>query len=516
MPFVQAKCSNCDGILSVDDSLEAAVCPFCNTPYIVEKAINNYSVSNAFNVGSGAIINVIGNQNSDFKITAGKLWDYVGAATDVVIPDTVKEISCAVFVSMLTNEGKKITSVVIPESVKRIEKETFLNCTELKTVNLPNGLEYIGEGAFSGCKKLKEIRIPSKVTEIGPKAFYKCKELNTVILQEGIHKIEDEAFYQCESLKEIDIPSSIDQIGYQTFSGCKSLAKISLSNGISKIEYGAFENCSSLKEIKLPNSLKTMEDAAFRFCTALETVELGNGIEILDREVFFGCCSLKKIIIPSGIKYLMGGAFANCTSLNEVTLSEGLKIIGAIRMPESDWRLQSYESGIRSLDPEDKQPGVFQNIAIKEITIPSSVENIGTGAFADCTSLENITIINKNVEIGSCAFRGCKVKPDVSRQQENNKVNNQGKDGCYIATSVYGSYDCPQVWTLRRYRDYSLYSSFVGRIFIKCYYATSPTLVKYFGDNRLFKRFWQKCLDIFVSNLRHKGYENTPYSDRDY
>ena len=30
------------------------------------------------------------------------------------------------------------------------------------------------------------------------------------------------------------------------------------------------------------------------------------------------------------------------------------------------------------------------------------------------------------------------------------------KSGCYIATAVYGSYDCPQVWTLRRYRDYTL------------------------------------------------------------
>ena len=30
------------------------------------------------------------------------------------------------------------------------------------------------------------------------------------------------------------------------------------------------------------------------------------------------------------------------------------------------------------------------------------------------------------------------------------------KKGCYIATSIYGSYDCLEVWTLRRYRDYKL------------------------------------------------------------
>lgn len=42
MPFVEAKCTNCGASLTVDNSLEAAVCDYCGTPYIVEKAINNF------------------------------------------------------------------------------------------------------------------------------------------------------------------------------------------------------------------------------------------------------------------------------------------------------------------------------------------------------------------------------------------------------------------------------------------------------------------------------------------
>ena len=45
MPFVQAKCPNCGGFLAVDNSNDAAICQFCNTPFIVEKAINNYNIS---------------------------------------------------------------------------------------------------------------------------------------------------------------------------------------------------------------------------------------------------------------------------------------------------------------------------------------------------------------------------------------------------------------------------------------------------------------------------------------
>ena len=54
--------------------------------------------------------------------------------------------------------------------------------------------------------------------------------------------------------------------------------------------------------------------------------------------------------------------------------------------------------------------------------------------------------------------------------------------GCYVATAVYGSYDCPQVWTLRRFRDYTLAETWYGRAFIRAYYAVSPTLVKWFGS----------------------------------
>ena len=43
---------------------------------------------------------------------------------------------------------------------------------------------------------------------------------------------------------------------------------------------------------------------------------------------------------------------------------------------------------------------------------------------------------------------------------------NAGKSGCYVATCVYGSYDCPEVWRLRRYRDEYLDAHWWGRYFI--------------------------------------------------
>ncbi|MGM9552634.1 MAG: CFI-box-CTERM domain-containing protein [Clostridia bacterium] len=86
--------------------------------------------------------------------------------------------------------------------------------------------------------------------------------------------------------------------------------------------------------------------------------------------------------------------------------------------------------------------------------------------------------------------------------------------GCYVATCVYGSYDCPEVWTLRRYRDYILAETWYGRAFIRTYYAISPTIVKWFGNTIWFKKFWRGKLDKMVKKLREQGIENTSYEDR--
>ena len=85
--------------------------------------------------------------------------------------------------------------------------------------------------------------------------------------------------------------------------------------------------------------------------------------------------------------------------------------------------------------------------------------------------------------------------------------------GCYIATCVYGSYDCPQVWTLRRFRDERLAQSVCGRAFIRTYYAVSPKLVRWFGSSRVFRSMWKPMLDHMVGSLKAKGFQDTPYQD---
>lgn len=108
-----------------------------------------------------------------------------------------------------------------------------------------------------------------------------------------------------------------------------------------------------------------------------------------------------------------------------------------------------------------------------------------------------------------------KIEPDYQPEEEINR-NKEIKGACYIATCVYGSYDCPQVWTLRRFRDYTLDETWYGRAFIKCYYVISPTLVKWFGKTKWFRKFWKTTLDKMVFCLNNRGVDNTYYHDKNW
>ena len=101
--------------------------------------------------------------------------------------------------------------------------------------------------------------------------------------------------------------------------------------------------------------------------------------------------------------------------------------------------------------------------------------------------------------------------PDLLGGYSHNNAN-----GCYVATCVYGSYDCPQVWTLRRFRDNTLANGILGRAFIRTYYAISPTIVRWFGNTQWFRKLWRGPLDKLVSKLQAVGVESTPYHDRNW
>jgi hypothetical protein len=102
----------------------------------------------------------------------------------------------------------------------------------------------------------------------------------------------------------------------------------------------------------------------------------------------------------------------------------------------------------------------------------------------------------------------------VEKPKQESTGSGSQSGNCYIATCVYGTYDCPEVRILRRFRDLWLAERRLGRQFIRTYYRYSPGLVAKKGGNRAFRKFWRKSLDCFTAFLKKRGYVGEPYEDR--
>ena len=87
---------------------------------------------------------------------------------------------------------------------------------------------------------------------------------------------------------------------------------------------------------------------------------------------------------------------------------------------------------------------------------------------------------------------------------EKEKAQEKPKEGCYIATAVYGDYDAPEVMVLRKFRDDVLKKSQAGRLFIKIYYALSPKMAEKFKNYKVINQKIKMILDQIVIKLKEK------------
>jgi hypothetical protein len=124
----------------------------------------------------------------------------------------------------------------------------FYNCTNLKSITLPESIVSIGEYAFrkSG---LTEVVIPDNVKSIGASAFTECSGLVSVSLPRNLSLIRMNTFWNCTGLQSVTFPEDLETIGTFAFAKCTSLKKVDLPATLTILEYGAFKFCENLMDI---------------------------------------------------------------------------------------------------------------------------------------------------------------------------------------------------------------------------------------------------------------------------
>lgn len=255
----------------------------------------------------------------------------------IVFPDNLKGIGCNAFYSTQLRG-----SLEIPEGVTFIGDGAFAQIETLTgTLSLPNSLQHIYDGAFENCAFTSELLLPNALIQIGHNAFAGCSEMTGHLhFPENLEEIGECAFKDMRNLRgDIVIPEKISRIEGQTFYGSGFDGGVYFPNHLTYIGYQAFENVSiggelllpdqlivldqsafsgtAITHIIFPESLKSIGGYCFKDCTSLQdTIKLPPSLTRISEFMFSGCNRIEAIILPKELQVIENRAFVNCYSLS--------------------------------------------------------------------------------------------------------------------------------------------------------------------------------------------------------
>ena len=154
--------------------------------------------------------------------------------------------------------------------------------------------------------------------------------------------------------------------------------------GVPNVGNCAFKDCQYLTCMFLNDDITTIGDHAFYADEYLAAINMPRDLELIDKYAFYGCDTLTFVRAGacSRLRRIEDHAFYSCTMLAELRLPNGLTYIGP-------WAF----AWDRILGQEDTTLG-----------LPSSLQTIGTGAFAFVNHHKNLNIPANVTSIGDYAF----------------------------------------------------------------------------------------------------------------
>ena len=313
----------------------------------------------------------------------------------------------------------------------------------IKKVAIQNGVQAIGDCAFSRCTVMTSVMIPDSVTSIGEYAFSGCSGLTSVTIPKGVTRIENSAFRDCASLTSVTIPRSVTSIGAYVFSGGNIYLNVDPDNSaycsidgalyskdrtvlecagkitggrfiiptqVTCIGDGAFMSCRNLTSVTIPDSVTSICRGAFSGCSNLASVTIPDSVTYLDAAVFVNCTALQSVKIPDGVDFIQPDTFNNCTALTSVTIPDSVTFIGQYAF--------SGCSGLTSVKIPNGVFGIREHAfhgctSLTSVTIPSGLASINEWTFSNCVRLAKVTIPKSVTSIGVDAFSNCDSLTDV-------------------------------------------------------------------------------------------------------
>ncbi len=320
-----------------------------------------------------------------------------------------------------------LTDVTVT-SAQNISQRAFYNCSMLKTIIFNEGITSFGRATFLGCTSLTAMKLPDQLTVIPVGMFNGCVALEEVTYNaDNLTAIELAAFTNCSALQRINsdvdghfvISDKVGAIGSAAFQGCTKLKELTVpfvgaSRNATGVEgqfgyfFGeeAFTGGTAVSQVQpdnynktttyIPSSLHTVTvtdatvlcDRAFQNCSMLSVIDLCDSIESIGVAAFQNCSAVESLSLPS-IAEIKSSAFSGCDALLSFEISESVTKIGS-----------SAFAGCVNLSRINSETE-------GEFVIPDTVKSIGAGAFNECVKLRAITVPFIGKEANAVNPEGC-------------------------------------------------------------------------------------------------------------
>ncbi len=280
--------------------------------------------------------------------------------------------------------------LVIPNNVTNIGDWAFKNCTNM------SDLTTIGDGAFRGCTGLAKVTIGNSVKTICDYAFQNCTGLSNIEIPDNVTSIGNYSFGGCDNISYLKLSNNLVAVGNNAFNGCSNLTSITIPDNFG---IDAFKNCNNLSNVNI-NNLKNWCNKNFKNIYA-NPVFIANKLSLYDNasKQYNEITNLKITLDIVKINEYVFAGLSNKLEKIEV-LSEGDK---------TNTAFVSKNNCLMSVDEKTLILGG------KNSSIASSVNNIASGAFANYTTISNITL-SGNVNVGDYAFVNCTSLKTVNLQ----------------------------------------------------------------------------------------------------
>ena len=186
---------------------------------------------------------------------------YMDKLETITFPRTTKEIPRA----CLRDGSCKIENVIIPDNAERsVDVGVQAFPQSLKTIKLgevnPNGSSKIEQQAFAGTD-LTSVDFGYGWKEIGTQAFFGCSALKDIVLPEGVEFIRNGAFSGA-AIEAIHLPNTLKVIEANAFV-CENLKTITIPASVEKIETFAFQSNKALTDVYVLGTNTKAENQAF-------------------------------------------------------------------------------------------------------------------------------------------------------------------------------------------------------------------------------------------------------------